>query len=210
MRHTAFRFHKTVIGAIQRSILAFLVAIVFAVRLTSPASAHTALTGSDPAAGTTVQTPPAAVTLTFNEDLVPLNPVIVVVGPDSAEWQTGSPVIAENTVRSEVLPLTLPGEYTVAYRVVSGDGHPVEGEIGFRYEPPATTTSPPLEATSAPAAHIAHRGVVACSALGRQFRRHCLGADGNLSRFVGADSGDAVPGYWFSRRDEHSATRRHD
>lgn len=53
--------------------------------------------------------------------------------------------------------------YTVAYRVLSDDGHPVTGQSSFAYQPAGTsTTSPPALGSAAPpaasAGHSHHNG----------------------------------------------------
>ena len=57
----------------------------------TPAWAHNALTGSDPADGSSTATSPATVTLTFNDVVQNLAPLITVVGPAGDRWE-GSPV----------------------------------------------------------------------------------------------------------------------
>ncbi len=97
----------------------------------TPAWAHNALTGSDPADGSSTATSPATVTLTFNDVVQNLAPLITVVGPAGDRWE-GSPVTTlNNTVSVPVNVLGPAGAYTVAYRVVSADGHPVEGTTTF-------------------------------------------------------------------------------
>jgi hypothetical protein len=49
--------------------------------------------------------------------------------------------------------LTEPGRYTVAYRVVSSDGHPIQGRTAFVLDVPAPTPSAsPTSATPSPTA----------------------------------------------------------
>lgn len=96
------------------------------------ASAHNALTGSDPADGASVATAPTSVTLTFNDVVQNLQPILTVVGPAGDHWE-GSPVsVLNNTVSVPVNPLGPAGTYTVAYRVISADGHAVEGTTTFQ------------------------------------------------------------------------------
>lgn len=123
------------------------------------ASAHTELLGSDPADGANVTTSPPQITLTFTQRVQPGFSSTAVVGPDGTQFQAGAPVENGSTVSVPVRPLSTPGEYTTGYRVLSADGHPVEGSIRFVFSGSATQAAPvqstatdPTATTSAPAA----------------------------------------------------------
>lgn len=104
------------------------------------ASAHNALTGSDPADGASVATAPTSVSLSFNDVVQNLQPLITVVGPSGDRWE-GSPVsVLNNTVSVPVNPLGPAGTYTIAYRVISADGHAVEGTTTFQLTTAGTGT----------------------------------------------------------------------
>ncbi|NHC22942.1 copper resistance protein CopC [Nocardioides sp. IC4_145] len=100
----------------------------------APAAAHTALISIDPADGARVPHPPSTITLVFSEQMTPdLSTVAVRVngeGAVRAELQRGSNT---STLVAKV-PDSLAGaadqaqEWTVVYRVVSRDGHPVTGQ----------------------------------------------------------------------------------
>ncbi|WP_062443519.1 copper resistance CopC family protein [Herbidospora daliensis] len=110
-------------------------AVVAALLLPSaPAAAHTSLRGSDPAENTRVTALPK-VTLEFSESV--RFPAVVLTGPDGQRYENGKPRVDGRRVVQDVGPASaLPsGAYTIAYRVVSRDGHPVEGEIPFTYVP---------------------------------------------------------------------------
>lgn len=138
-----FRRSVTVLG------LALLALVGFAL----PASAHTELTGSDPADGATVITAPASVTLSFNEGVQDFALSVVVTGPDGAQYAAGEPVADGTSVSTTVNPLGSAGIYTVAYRIVSADDHPVTGQVTFAYAPPPVATTSPAgsAAPTAPA-----------------------------------------------------------
>jgi len=111
--------------------------------LAGTASAHATLIGSDPADGATLQAAPTTVTLTFDDSLENFEPVVTVTGPDGNQYQSGTTTIDGAALSTAVLPLTAAGTYTVAYRVVSDDGHPVEGQVRFdlAVPPPITPAS---------------------------------------------------------------------
>lgn len=114
----------------------------------APASAHTALRTSDPAAGSTVTTAPQAVTLTFSASV--LGGEVTVTGPDGDPVGSG-PVVHDGAVLSAPVALTAAGPHTVTWTAVSDDGHELDGTFVFQHAPatPLPTTSAP--GTAAPA-----------------------------------------------------------
>jgi methionine-rich copper-binding protein CopC len=124
-----------------------------------PAAAHTRLQSSNPADGASLATPPARVSLTFNEPMQPGFSTITVVGPDGAQYQSGDVAADGNTVSVAVKPLGPAGGYEIGYRVISDDGHPVSGSVKFTLTAPgpgaaaaAASTSSAAPATAAPPA----------------------------------------------------------
>lgn len=119
----------------------------------SGAAGHASLTSTDPADGSELAVAPAEVTLTFSEEL--LNELVEVSILDSA----GDLVMATEAEQTpppgtDVIvpwPADLPpGKYSVAFRVVSEDGHPVTGQVTFSYTDVATpTVEPTVEPTPA-------------------------------------------------------------
>ena len=99
----------------------------------APASAHAILLSMTPADGSLMMTAPQAVVLTFDAPIQSLGDAVVVTDPEGASVTTGPPVILDATVTQRLASLTVPGRYSVAYRVVSADGHPVERELTFYY-----------------------------------------------------------------------------
>jgi hypothetical protein len=128
-------------------VLVLAVTLLATLGLAAPASAHASLIGSDPAEGAVVQTAPTVVTLTFDDALANFEPVVTVTGPDGTAYQTGAPTVDGAQLRSAVAALPVAGAYTIAYRVVSSDGHPVEGTVSF--ELAATAVAPVASPTPA-------------------------------------------------------------
>jgi copper resistance protein C len=102
-----------------------------AVGLSAPASAHTALAGMTPANGSIVTTAPTEVVLTFDEAVEDLGAAVVVTAPSGARVDSGKAVVDGARVSEQPTALTENGRYTVAYRVVADDGHPVTGTQTF-------------------------------------------------------------------------------
>lgn len=108
-----------------------LLAATLVLLVAPPASAHDVLGGSSPAAGSTVTVAPVEVRLTFAEPPTAPGLGMAVTGPDGTSVATGAPRVEANEVTQALVPLTRSGTYTVAYRVVSADGHPVSGTFTF-------------------------------------------------------------------------------
>jgi hypothetical protein len=104
------------------------------------ASAHAVLVSSDPASGATVAAPPSTVRLTFDEN-VRAPAYVIVTGPGGIRIDEGAPKILDATVTQHLKPGEAAGAYTIAYRVVSADGHPVEDELTYSLTGAAGTTA---------------------------------------------------------------------
>lgn len=114
----------------------------------TPAMAHAELIASDPAEGASVAAAPAQVRLTFNEPVTPAPNVLEVVGPGNATWTIGAPTVAGAVVTVPVQANGPTGAYTMVYRVVSGDGDAVTGNVTFTLAAAATTTTTPPPTTT--------------------------------------------------------------
>jgi methionine-rich copper-binding protein CopC len=117
---------------LSRLLVLILLTLAAGVGLAGPAAAHNVLTSSDPTDGSTLQAAPTTVRLTFDQPVQDFEPVVTVIGPDGNRYESGAPVVDSTVVTAGVNALPVAGAYSIAYRVVSADGHPVEGEIKFQ------------------------------------------------------------------------------
>lgn len=103
--------------------------------LATPAQAHSELISSSPTDGEESYTPPDVITLEFNETIQDIGNEIVVTGPSGADVADGAPEIDGPLVTQALAASQDPegaiGTYTVTWRVVSADGHPISGEFTF-------------------------------------------------------------------------------
>ncbi|MGX1560418.1 copper resistance CopC/CopD family protein, partial [Streptomyces sp. NPDC055509] len=107
-----------------------------------PASAHAAVTGSDPGQGAVVQEAPARISLTFSEQVALSDDSLRVLDPDGKRVDTAEPSNVSGTTYAVPLKPGLPdGTYTVAYQVVSADSHPVAGAYTFSIGAPSKTSA---------------------------------------------------------------------
>ncbi|MFD9866305.1 copper resistance CopC/CopD family protein [Streptomyces niveus] len=113
--------------------------------LSGTASAHAALTGSDPKDGAVVDVAPKDITLTFSEQIAMGDNSIRVLDPSSKRVDVAKmrDLSGGGTVRYAVdLKPGLPdGTYTVAWQAVSADSHPVSGAFTFSVGAPSETTA---------------------------------------------------------------------
>lgn len=119
----------------------------------SPAFGHASGVGSSPAADEVLPSPPSNVTIDFDSGLLDMGAALVVRDQDGTSIVTGEPVIDDRSFSVAVDPAAPPGVYDVAYRVVSADGHTVEGAFTYTVEgTPAAGESSVDAGASAPAA----------------------------------------------------------
>lgn len=112
-------------AGVRRCLGVFLVLLVFA---PSSAAAHSNRVETNPPDGATLQTLPAEATVTFDE--APKTADVVLAKPDGKVDKLKTEV-AGSTIKAQ-LPADGPrGVYTLSYRVVSADGHPVSGSVTF-------------------------------------------------------------------------------
>ncbi|WP_051223095.1 copper resistance CopC family protein [Agrococcus lahaulensis] len=101
--------------------------------------AHAAMIGSTPSDGDTVTEQPGTFSVVMNEEILSLE------GADSANrlqltdaqglfYGDGCVVVEGDTISLEA-ELGEAGDYSLAYQVVSADGHPVDGTVSFAFEP---------------------------------------------------------------------------
>lgn len=133
--------------------------LILALAPAAPATAHSALRDQNPGDGETIVTAPAAVSLGFNEDLIDAGTAVTVTGTDGQQWTEGTPTVLGSELE-QPLATEIPADtYTVVWRVVSADGHPIDGTFDFTVsvgvdapaEPVATETAEPApEVTDTP------------------------------------------------------------
>lgn len=104
----------------------------------APASAHNSALSSTPAEGSTVTTQPGTFTLTTNDALmqVPESNLMYVVDSAGRYYGDGCATVKGASI-STTATLGAAGDYTVQWRVVSTDGHPVSGSWSFHWAPVA-------------------------------------------------------------------------
>jgi copper resistance protein C len=144
------------------------------------ASAHAVLLATTPAEGSVVRTALSQVSLRFDE-AVGEPAFLTVTGPDG-RVDDGRTQVDGALVSVKLRGDAPQGRYTVAYRVISDDGHPAEGRFEYQLASgPASSTSPGTSPAPAAAAQAAPPAVAQAASGG--------------ARAAGA-GGQAQGGHW--------------
>jgi copper resistance protein C len=98
------------------------------------AEAHAVLVRSSPANRAVITQAPARMQLWFNERIEPAYARLTVVDARAEAVDTGAVIVDPDDPRqlSVALRPLGAGRYTARYRVLSVDGHVVEGEVSFK------------------------------------------------------------------------------
>jgi methionine-rich copper-binding protein CopC len=103
------------------------------------ADAHAQLSLSNPTKNQIVRTLPSLVWLEFDGDLLSFgdkqNHKITVTNSRKKRVDIGGPIVGGARISTKLKAGLPAGKYFVSYRVVSEDGHPVEGSYTFSYKP---------------------------------------------------------------------------
>jgi len=110
--------------------------------LAAPASAHDAAESTSPAQGASLAAPPEEVSVTFSNPPLGIGSSFSVKDAGGAEWADGSVQIVDNVATQKLRQGGPSGSYTVAWRVVSSDSHPIEGTFTFTVAAGAAGAAP--------------------------------------------------------------------
>lgn len=124
--------------AIGLGVVAGLAVLVAAVGYATPASAHDVLIASTPEAGETLTVLPDRFSVTTNGPMLSVDGTggfaLQIVDEAGAYYGDGCIEIVDATM-STTAALGEPGSYTMLWQAVSSDGHSIDGEIEFRWQP---------------------------------------------------------------------------
>ena len=156
---TSRRPLSTVLAAGFALSFAFGAALVTSVVSAAPASAHAVLIKITPEADAQLTTAPTQVVLEFDEPMSTTFSTVVVTTAAGVTVARGRPTVLGAKVTQVLSPGMASGDYRVAYRVVSADGHPVSGESNFTLAlapgtSPATSAGAPSASSSTTSASL--------------------------------------------------------
>ncbi|NKX50625.1 copper resistance protein CopC [Arthrobacter deserti] len=162
-------------AAFVRFVTAVLLAAAAVVLPGAAAQAHDELVSSTPADGEALEAMPAGLVFTFSNVPMALGTVVRIQDSAGTDWADGSVEIVDRTATQRVKPGAPAGSYTVQWRVVSSDSHPIEGTFGFTVAggsgspsaaPSAGRPGPINTSTPAPAAAVPDEPAVPWSVIG--------------------------------------------
>ncbi len=113
------------------------------------AQAHDQLDATSPADGSTVAAVPTKVTLTMSNTPATIGSQINVMDASGTNWSDGGVQVLDNVATQPLKPGAPAGKYTVSWRLVSSDSHPVEG--GFTFTAAAAGAAGSAGAVAGPA-----------------------------------------------------------
>lgn len=111
------------------------------------ASAHDHLVDSEPAAQAQLDASPTELTLTFSGEVLEMGAEVSLSDANDQTWAVGEPVVDGHEFSVPVTDALPDGSYTLLWRVVSSDGHPISGDIPFTVVGAAAATTSESEAT---------------------------------------------------------------
>ena len=118
---------------IKRVSIGLLALLLFSISNSYSSYAHSSMIEQIPKGNATITEMPQEVKLIFDEELLDLGSgnSVIVRNPDGKEVTTGATKLLSSNISRDLTASTMPGKYSVSYRVVSADGHVVEGTYQF-------------------------------------------------------------------------------
>ncbi|MFI5928369.1 copper resistance protein CopC [Micromonospora sp. NPDC051543] len=130
-------------GPIAVRLVAAVLAVVVATLVpATPAWAHNTLRSAAPVQESTLSSAPTEIVLEFGQRLDPAFATIVLTDAARRKVPTGDAVVSGAKGSIQVTGALPNGTYTVAYRVVSTDGHPAQGSYPFTVADPDSSAAP--------------------------------------------------------------------
>lgn len=128
---------------LKRVSLVFTLALLLNSVTAMGVNAHAILILSDPAVGSKVALWPTSISLQFNEELISIGDkksnFVAVNNAAGDQISRDDEVVTDSQITVSLSPNTVEGPVLIYYRVVSADGHLVEGEYTFLYGEQAET-----------------------------------------------------------------------
>lgn len=114
-------------------------AAILAVGVSVLLPAHASVTGTTPEDGATLTEQPGTISVTMNEEIIEVpggegTNALQLTDDAGLHYGDGCVTVDGDTISLDA-ELGDAGRYTLAYQVVSSDGHPVSGEVDFTFEP---------------------------------------------------------------------------
>ena len=140
---------------VRRAAVALVSAVALVMLLAAPGFAHAELKSTDPENGQRLETAPTRITMTFSESVNLVEGGIHLLKGGGQTVTTPDPTVDGHTVTWRMPRSLSDGAYVVSWRVVSADGHPIDGAFAFGVGAaapvlPDNVADPGSSATTAP------------------------------------------------------------
>lgn len=150
---------------------ALLAGTLLAAGLLAPAQAHDSLVSSNPQADSTLSQAPQEIELTYSSDIMQVEGAnqIRVTNSAGESVTEGEPEISGTTLTQDLTTSGSEDEtYTVNWRVVSSDGHPIQGTFSYSVGQGKTDTPAEASASTSPEEGTSHNtdSIIAVEGLG--------------------------------------------
>jgi methionine-rich copper-binding protein CopC len=131
---------------------------VFAVA--APAQAHNYVLATIPASGSVLTQLPEQFSVTTNDNLLNLagqgNGFVLQIRDAGGAYYGDGCVTVQGATMSATAALGKPGDYTIAWQLISTDGHTVADNISFTWQPDANQPAPSASSATPPDCHGTH------------------------------------------------------
>lgn len=126
----------------------------------APAQAHNYVVSTTPASGSVLTQLPAQFSVTTNDNLLNLagegNGFVLQIRDAGGAYYGDGCVTVQGATMSATAALGKPGNYTIAWQLISTDGHTVSDEIPFTWQPDANQPAPSAGSATPPDCHGTH------------------------------------------------------
>lgn len=130
-RHRMSETNMTLQRLARRLIAAFLATFLVLLGTSGAVLAHDAVTGTTPANGSTVTVMPETIEISMSNTPATLGSQVLVLDQAGNNWAQEDVTVLDTVASQALRPGAPAGTYTVKWRLVSSDSHPVEGEFNF-------------------------------------------------------------------------------
>ncbi len=141
---------------VRRSLVGVMALLLVFFAPSTAAFAHDAVTETSPADGSTVATVPEQIQITLSNTPAVIGSQVLVVDEAGTNWASGEVQVLDKAATQELRPGAPAGKYTVQWRLVSSDSHPIEGTFSFTASSAssATAVSPAAGAAAGPVVSV--------------------------------------------------------
>ena len=133
----------------MRKVMAACAIALFSLFITFPANANS-LVNTSPISGSSLTSPPSAVTITTKVALLGVGNSVTVTDPKGVRVDDGALTVDGKNVIIGLKPLTRSGAYTVTYTLLANNDVPLQGSYTFSFSAPSVISSPTAASTTIP------------------------------------------------------------